>query len=131
MMYLSYGLMFTMGFGENTSAVSIMFLGGMVLGLLLLRWRFILAVYIIAVLMLVVFLLNQQFNYIASLPSLYPSAESATHPLWKVSHIYLSVTKITLTVLSVAQVLRVLELQEDTIYRLSEVDALTGAYNSA
>lgn len=129
MMYLSYGLMFTMGFGENTSAVSIMFLGSMVLGLLLLRWRFILAVYIIAVLMLVVFLLNQQFNYIASLPSLYPSAESATHPLWKVSHIYLSVTKITLTVLSVAQVLRVLELQEDTIYRLSEVDALTGAYN--
>lgn len=128
-MYLSYGIIFTLAFGENTSAVGIMFLGGMTLGLFLLRWRFILGAYILSVSVLIVFLINKQLNYITTLPSLYPNFNAYNHELWQVSYLYLSVPKATLTVLIIAQVLRVLEMQEKIIYQLSEIDPLTNIYN--
>lgn len=129
LMYLFYGLLFTLGIGENTSAVAIMFLGGMVLGLFLLRWRFILTVYLLCVAVLVFFLLNQHFQYFLSVPSFYPTDNLYNTQIWQLSYLYLAVPKVTLTVLAVAQVLRVLEKKEQSIYQLSEVDTLTGAYN--
>ncbi|ELA08181.1 diguanylate cyclase [Moraxella macacae 0408225] len=129
LMYLFYGLLFTLAIGENTSAVGIMFLGSMVLGLFLLRWRFILTAYLLCVAALLFFLANQHFQYFRSVPSFYPTENLYGTPIWQLSYLYLALPKVTLTVLAVAQVLRVLEKQEQSIYRLSEVDALTGAYN--
>ncbi|WP_394260992.1 GGDEF domain-containing protein [Moraxella boevrei] len=129
LMYLFYGLLFTLAIGENTSAVGIMFLGSMVLGLFLLRWRFILTAYLLCVAVLLFFLINQHFQYFHAVPSFYPADNLYGTQIWQLSYLYLAVPKVTLTVLAVAQVLRVLEKQEQSIYHLSEIDALTGAYN--
>lgn len=127
--YLSYGIIFTLAFGENTSAVGIMFLGNMILGLFLLRWRFIFGAYVLSIVALIVFMLNQKLNYIILLPSLYPALDAYNHVFWQISYLYFTVPKASFTVLSIAQVLQVLELQEKLIYRLSEIDTLTGVYN--
>lgn len=127
--YLSYGVSFAFSFGENTSAVGIMFLGSMTLGLFLLRWRFILGTYILLILLLIVCLIDRNFDYIGKPPSLLPDSTVDVHPLWQISYLYFVVPKATMTVLSIAQVLRVLEMQEKTIYQLSEIDYLTNVYN--
>lgn len=127
--YLCYGVCFTFAFGENTSAVGVMILGSMTLGLCLLRWRFILCTYILSILLLTILLIDRNFDYIAKFPSLLPDTSYYSHPIWQVSYLYFVIPKITMTVLSIAQVLRVLEMQERTIYKLSEIDFLTNIYN--
>lgn len=127
--YLCYGISFAFAFGENTSAVAVMFLGSMTLGLFLLRWRFILGTYIVSILVLTVFLIDKNFNYLENIPSLLPDTSVYTHSLWQISYLYFVVPKATMTVLGIAQVLRVLEMQEKTIYQLSEIDYLTNVYN--
>lgn len=127
--YLCYGIAFTLSFGENTSAIGIMFLGGMTLGLLLLHWRFVLGAYILSVVALILFLINHQFQYIAILPTLYPDSHAYSHTVWQISYLYFVIPKATFMVLTLAQFLRVLEMQEKTIYKLSEIDPLTNIYN--
>jgi diguanylate cyclase (GGDEF)-like protein len=129
MVYLSYATIFSLCIGENTSVVGIMLLSGTGFGLLLLKWRYIVIAFVISIVVFVGFILSRGMLWMTSLPSFYPSVSARDHWFWGLSFSWLIIPKASLSLLTMAQVLRLLQLQRRKIYHLLEVDALTGIAN--
>lgn len=126
--YLIYSTYFALYLGENTLINGINFLGSVVLGLLLFYRRLVLFFFALSIVSFVVATLNRKLDW-WHFDSFYVTSSAYSYWFWIVSGLYLALPKSLMTIYVVYQMLSMVESQQKTIQNLSQVDALTGAYN--
>lgn len=126
--YLCYSTFFALYLGENTLINGINFLGSVVLGLLLFYRRLVLLFFVVSTLSFVVATLNRKLQW-WHFDSFYVTDAAYSYWFWIISGLYLALPKSLITIYVVYQMLDMVESQQQTIQKLSQVDALTGAYN--
>ncbi|MFW2177944.1 MULTISPECIES: GGDEF domain-containing protein [unclassified Moraxella] len=132
--YFVFNMLIAVCVGENSIVVGVMMLSGMVFGLLLLPWGYVFVGYMLSIVGIIVCFLNYHWHWVM-LPTFYPASYfhyhnyASDHVLWRASFTYLTIPKATLALYGVAQVLSLIYFQQHKIREMSEIDALTGAYN--
>lgn len=126
--YLVYSTIFALYLGENTLINGINFLGNVVLGLLLFNRRLVLFFFVVSMVSFVVATLNRKMAW-WGFDSFYVNSSAYSYWFWIVSGLYLALPKSLISIYVVYQMLSMVESQQQTIQNLSQVDALTGAYN--
>lgn len=126
--YLTYSTFFALYLGENTLINGINFLGSVVIGLLLFYRRMVVFFFVLSIVSFVVATLNRKMHW-WQFDSFYVTSTAYSYWFWIVSGLYLALPKSLITIYVVYQMLSMVENQQRTIQTLSQVDALTGAYN--
>lgn len=123
-----YYTLVTQYFGENTIINGLNFLGGMVLGLLLLERRVVVWSVVFGIVIFILISLNRKLNWV-SFGCLYQQYLWQQSWFWILTYVYFAVAKILLTTVAVYKIVDQMDRQQSKIQELSQRDALTGIYN--